>query len=230
MKIGMVHAFSNPISYMSLGEESRDLNKAIMFDTKQILEKQTSPSRTGVGVNQSYGFLENQYESIDRLKTIVDSLLSKTVMQSFHIETFQIPNSNNFWLNSNSNESAWHMPHTHNVIDTISGVYFPSSGIQDGVEISEAQDLNEDVFIRPGRPNNGDLIFMDPIMTKESMVMPNVRVNKYPFYGMPLCITPKAGTLVFFASWIPHLVAPTCKENFTRTSIAFGVRFNQPNV
>lgn len=228
MKLGTIHAFPSPMAYMTLGEESRLLNAAIMNDVNDILNEQQTKNRSGYGVSQSRLGLEKRFTPIQELKYIVDNIFNNGASNFFGIESDQNVNSCKFWLNHNTSSSAFHMPHTHNLSDLISGVYFPSSGIQDGIELSDNQNLDEEVLIKTGRTDDGDIVFTDVITARGSMIGSS-KVVRYPFYGSPICVTPRAGTLLLFASWMPHMVAPTRKENFTRTSIAFAVNVKPAN-
>jgi hypothetical protein len=48
-------------------------------------------------------------------------------------------------------------------------------------------------------------------------------LNRYPYYGLEICIEPREGLLVLFPQWLQHLVTPTEKEGFIRTSVAFNI-------
>jgi hypothetical protein len=220
MKIETMAAFPNPIAYMSLGENSRDLNKQLVRDLLLCANVNKTQLRSGVGIDQTIADLQTRYDSFNSLKTIIDNIMVN-VQSYFGIQG--VPNSRTYWGNINNDGYAYHMPHSHNAKDILAGVYFPTSGIgSDDVDVP----IDVEVEIRSSsRPDPGDLVFLDPIAFAKTPVIQKDNVQRYPFFGNPICVSPREGTLVLFPCWLPHMVTPTRKENFTRMSIAFGVDF-----
>ena len=225
MKIGKMQAFPNPIMYMSLGEDSRSLNQSLLTDLMLEAEQNLNHDRSGVGVGQTNGNLENHYESFATLKRTIDTIFKEVGNDFFGINGE--PNSKVFWGNLDDNPYGYHMPHAHKAKEMIAGVYFPSSGWYENENISDTQDLDEGVLIKSAsQPEPGDLSFLDPIHFAKTPVIMKDNVQRYPFFGNPICVTPKEGTLVLFPCWLPHMVSPTAKPGFTRVSIAFGIDFD----
>jgi hypothetical protein len=215
-------AFPNPIAYMSLGEKSKELNKQLIHDLLHVANIDPLQMRSGVDIDQTVAGLQDRYDSFKSLKQIIDNIVLSS--QSF-FGISGTPNSRTYWGNINNDGYAYHMPHSHNAKDMLAGVYFPTSGIdKDNLDVDVP--LDEEVLIKSAsRPDPGDLVFLDPIHFAKTPVIMKDNVQRYPFFGNPICITPKEGTLVLFPCWMPHMVSPTKKTNFTRISIAFGVDF-----
>lgn len=223
MNIGTMSAFPTPISYMTLGEESRELNKDLVKNVLSL--KGPSQLRSGVGNHQTRGSLEKTFPSFSALKEISDRILSSGLAKDFFGISGE-PNSRNFWGNLSHDGYGYHMPHAHNARDMIAAVYFPTSGFTDEEELSDNQNLDDPVLIKSAsRPDAGDLVLLDPIHFAKTPVIMKDNVQRYPFFGNPICITPRAGTLVYFPCWLPHMTTPTSQETYTRLSIAFGVDF-----
>lgn len=222
MKSYTICAFAVPINYGSLGEDTRELNKVLVQDIFHYMENENTQARSGVGVKQTHLGLEHSYTSFETLGSVISKYMSHFVKWSgVHTENIKVKE---FWGNVNKDPSAFHMPHSHGLRTAMfTGVYFPSSGIENGVNISDSQNLNDDPeIISLTQPNPGDLVLLDPLeFVKTSMVTP--RTDKFPFFGNPICVPPRESTLIIFPSYLSHMVTPTKKENFTRISIAFNV-------
>lgn len=215
-------AFAIPICYGSFGEDSRNLNKQIVEDIDHYINNYDFEKRSGVDVKQSFLGLENIYNSFDILGNLISKYVEKYVEWSgVNTENIIV---NNFWANVNTDPYAFHMPHSHDIRKaTFSGVYFPSSGILNEISISDTQDLNKDPDVcSKTQPNSGDLVLLDPIEFVKTSIA-NKNISKYPFFGNPICITPREATIVIFPSYLSHMVTPTKKENFKRISVAFNI-------
>ncbi len=214
-------AFPIPISYATLGEESRALNAILLKDIFDSVNGKPTQLRSGVGVRQTIGSLEEQYESFKELKEIIEEVsrgiveYSKSGGSKISVEAF--------WANVNNDPFAFHMPHSHTVKYMFTGVYFPSSGISKGVHLSSRQNLDEPVVLQSkSQPDPGSLVLLDPLEFVKNAISIG-ETSRYPFFGHPISVTPKEATLVIFPSYLPHMVTPTKDPNLTRVSIAFNL-------
>ena len=225
MNITRIDAFSIPIFFATFGEVSRTLNKALVDDIFKDMDSRPTEMRSGIDIFQTKTDMESRYDSFNELKTIMDKALK------FMAKSIGMPNgttnTHSFWGNVCESSYGFNMPHSHLVGSLFSGVYFPSSGIEfkDGeyVSVSDEQNLDTPVEIKStSTPDPGGLILLDPLEFCKSALVDN-NCERYPYWGLPYNITPKEGTLVVFPNYLPHMVAPTRKENFTRVSIAFNI-------
>lgn len=223
MKSYNINAFAIPVACASFGEQARSLNKRLMDDIFHCIENGGLEKRSGVGVKQTTLELENIYSSFELLGSFI-SKYSENYVNWAGVKSGTPPVVNDFWANVNDDPSAFHMPHSHSVKKAVfTGVYFPSSGILDGVHISESQNLDEELHLTSKtQPNPGDLVLLDPNENIKTAIATD-NVEKYPYFGNPLCFEPRESTIVIFPSYLMHMVTPTKKENFTRVSIAFNL-------
>jgi len=221
-----IDLFPVPFSIMSLGEESRELNKELIEDTysEEKLNIDIS-NQSGQHLWQSLEYLENKYLSYKKLSNIVFELAKPILKKAGfggNIEEYLACQT--LWANINRCPYAYHTPHIHgNGTCIFTGVYFPTSGFLNGQSISEDEDLNLPVDICSKKyPDPGSLVFIDPASTIKSQVTTD-NLKRYPYYGANINVTPREGTLVIFPHYLTHLVVPTRKENFTRISIGFNI-------
>ena len=224
--------FPVPITVINLGENSREMNKILMNELEEEMkDNYDAPLRTGVGVWQSNFGLEKRRETFANLAEMFLDLSIPTLTRAGFLgdlKSYMV--CDDFWGNINDSPSAFNSPHIHGHGFTIfSGVYYPTSGILNGEEVSKKQDLDIMTTIRSAtRPEPGDLVLMDPSYAVKNQVFPfKIQNNRYPYYGLEYCITPREGTLVLFPNYLMHYVAPTEKENFRRVSIAFSINLNE---
>lgn len=215
--------FPIPIAVGTFGEGSRDLNERLRNDAFKAMDEMPIEPRTGIGVRQTMSYMEQNYDSYKELAGLVTEF-AKPFIRSTGTHNTDI-NAEWFWVNINEKPDAFHMPHAHQLDGYMwTGVYFPTSGILNGVHLSETQNLNEPVRIMSRtQPDPGDLTFMDPMQFTKTGVATK-KTDRYPYWGNPICITPREGTIVMFPTYLGHLVTPTEKYDFTRISIAFYVR------
>ena len=219
--------FAIPVNTINLGEESRTMNSRIMEAIN--IEKTTDnrQHRTGVDVWQSAANLEKRYDIFKELQTTFFECfrpyLRKVGYVNCNLEDHFVCES--FWANYNNSPHAFHMPHGHGTGESLfSGVYYPTSGYINGQSISLNQNLNDDVIMSASsQPPPGSLVLLDPAAAIKTQVYKSEILNRYPYYGMEICITPREGTMVLFPQYLQHLVTPTGKENFERYSIAFDI-------
>jgi len=216
-------SFAIPISIGTFGESSRELNTQICLDSERAFNEVEVEERTGVGIEQTISGLEKHYDSFKTLADIITEYSRPLIGETGTLNTDI--NAEFFWANRNTNRSAFHMPHSHQLDGYMwTGVYFPTSGWRDGNPISENQDLNKITKITSKtQPSPGDLTILDPLQFVKTGTATK-KTNRYPYWGNPICIPPKEGTIVMFPTYLPHLVTPTEEDNFKRLSIAFYVR------
>jgi hypothetical protein len=220
--------FAVPFAVMTLGENSRSMNKQLIADLEYEKEhNNAAPKRTGVHVWQSNFAMETRYESFQKLKNIFMQYAEPTLRKAgFTGDLNSYMSIEDFWGNINDNPFAFHTPHFHgHGLTVFSGIYYPSSGVQNGASISDSQNLDEIAELKASSiPSPGDIVFMDPALNIKRQVYPlGEKLNRYPYYGLEICLTPKEGTLVFFPHYVSHYVVPTEKENFKRYSIPFSI-------
>ena len=220
--------FPIPVSVGTFGEASRELNAQLVEDSLHALKNTPTEERSGIHIDQTISDLETQYDSFAKLQALVTDY-ARGVVPWAGTHNSDIC-AEFFWCNLNERRDAFHMPHSHQMDGYLwTGVYFPSSGILDGKHLSKDQDLDELVDIESRtQPYPGSLVLEDPLHYLKQGVATK-KTDRYPFWGNPIGIVPKEGTIVMFPTYLPHLVTPTEKDNFTRLSIAFYVRVHNGN-
>ena len=191
-------AFPVPLYIMNIAEETGNLNNDLVKDINWIVNTQTQ-ERTGVGVKQTISGLEESVESFTQLAEILSNLSTQLLGRETTAE--------HFW--ANSTDSGFHMPHAHRIGEHMwNGVYFPSGDADWTYESSSS-------------PKAGSLVILDPLEFVKSGVA-DEETDRYPYWGNPICIAPKAGTLALFPVYLPHMVTPA---EGPRKSVAFYLRF-----
>ena len=191
-------AFPIPLYIMNIATEMEELNKELVKDINWIVNAQTQ-QRTGVGVEQTISGLEDSVESFTQLADILSNVSSQLLGRESKAE----------YLWANSTKDGFHMPHSHRIGDHMwNGVYFPYGEADWTYESSSS-------------PKSGSLVLLDPLEFVKSGVA-DEQTDRYPHWGNPICIAPKAGTLVLFPVYLPHMVTPA---DGPRKSVAFYLRF-----
>lgn len=217
--------FSVPISIVSFGYSARELNKQLILDSFKEKNKNFGQERSSIGGWQSKTTMEKEYESFNNLgenikRTIFSTLpkLGFTLEQSEYEKYFNV---DSMWVNIHNGDAGFHMPHIHgNGTTLFSGVYYPTSGLSMTMQERAGIDIEKTPQLRASsQPEPGDLILFDPAGDVKRQVIPDY-VNRYPYYGSEICITPQQSTLVIFPNYISHMVAPV-KDNEYRVSISF---------
>lgn len=224
--------FPVPVTVMTLGEQSREMNKELIRDLEDDKKNNyEAPMRSSINVWQSNFTIEKRYDSFFNLKDYFFNLAKPTLRRAgFQGNLEQYMECEDFWGNVNDTPWGFHTPHYHGHGKSVfSGVYFPSSGILDGKNLSDDQDLNHLVELTASSaPPPGSIVFMDPSVNIKRQVFPlGDTLKRYPYYGLELCVVPKEGTLVLFPHYLTHYVTPTEKLNFKRYSIAFSINLKR---
>lgn len=223
MKSYNLNAFAIPITYGTFGEQSRELNHILIQDIYDDLSKSISSGRSAIKVKQTNYRLEDRYHSFHLLSEIIQEFALPYIrwagIKKENIKVYD------FWANLNQDASAFHMPHSHSLHAGIfTGVYFPSSGIENEINLSDNQNLDQNPELMSSSvPTPGSLVLLDPNENIKSSIATKL-TEKYPYFGNPLCISPKEGTIILFPSYISHLVTPTENSKLTRISIAFNIK------
>ena len=188
-------AFPVPLFITNINVLMEGHNKELV---KDIDNDPSVQQRTGVGVTQTKAGLEEYHYSFMRLKDIISNVSSQLLGREAIAE--------HFW--ANSTETGFHMPHAHRIGDYMwNGVYFPYGEADWTYESSST-------------PRPGSLVLLDPLEFVKSGVA-DEKTDRYPYWGNPICVAPKAGTLVLFPVYLPHMVTPA---DGRRCSIAFYLR------
>lgn len=220
--------FSIPVSVGTFGESSRELNKALLEDSEKAFLEVEVEERTGIGIEQTISGLEKSYKSFNTLAQLITQYATPIISDRGTRNTDI--SAEFFWANRNTSKSAFHMPHAHQLDGYMwTGVYFPTSGFMNGEPVSNGENLDEITNITSStQPDPGALTLMDPLHFVKTGVA-SKKTDRYPYWGNPIVIPPKEGTIVMFPTYLPHLVTPTLKEDFYRLSIAFYVRVHNGN-
>jgi uncharacterized protein (TIGR02466 family) len=108
---------------------------------------------------------------------------------------------NNLWLNINS-KLSFNRPHVHPE-STVSGVYY--------VEVPK---------------NSGNIVFNHPSKTQQYHILTDAVKVSNDINSSTWHITPDAGLLLLFPSWMEHYVEPNGSED-NRISIAFNAHIEK---
>jgi hypothetical protein len=224
--------FAVPFMLTTLGEKSRQLNKKLIKDLHEDRNvNPEAPLRTGVHVWQSKFAIEKRYESFSNLVNIIFSTCEPTLRKAgFTGDLSSYMECIDLWGNINENPYAYHTPHFHGHGHTVfTGIYYPSSGVLDGVNISDSENLDELTKIEAtSRPKPGSVVFMDPAANVKRQVYPlGDKLNRYPYYSMDIAVTPKESTLLLAPHYVSHYVVPTEKPGLTRYSIPFSINLKR---
>ncbi|CAB5221316.1 Conserved hypothetical protein CHP02466 [uncultured Caudovirales phage] len=228
-KFLMMNLFPVNCAMFNLGEESRGMNSQILREVYELKKVLAPEKRSGRGVFQSQQDLEKDFDIFSKLRDHFTPLATSFLQESGFIgDPWEYLELGSFWFNYNSNQNAYHLPHTHGYGETMfSGVYFPTSGILNGEHESSNQNLDEDISLNfTNNPAPGDLVLLDPNHALKRAVTVS-KQTYYPYYGNSLSITPREGLLVIFPAYLMHMVVPTEKENFERLTIVFDISKKQ---
>lgn len=220
----MHNLFPIPVGIKNLGEESRELNKQIIKEIYKLKEIENSKTRSGKNLFQTGADLHTRSDFFNELCGVFFNHM-KPYLESVGINDPDINcEIDGLWFNYNNSPHAFHIPHIHGSGKTLfSGVYYPSSGILDGKELSDDQNLNENVnFETKVDIKPGSIVLLDPSFVAKTTVLADF-IKRKPYYLQQVCLEPKAGTLLLFPAYLPHYVVPTQKENLERFSLVFSV-------
>lgn len=198
-------AFAIPIFYDDLS--SIILPKHNIDLWNDVIDHENSQARSGRNVKQTTLGLEEKYKSFEELSLLI-SMWAKDKIREAGSEP-QSGKAMSFWGNYNNTPHAYHMPHAHTVNGFMwTGVYFPRGETDTFLESSNI-------------PRPGSLVLMDPMGPMKTSCATS-ETKLYPYWGNPICIQPREGSVILFPSYLPHMVTPT-ETGEERMSIAFSV-------
>lgn len=223
--------FPVPFTVVNLGESSREMNKLILKIMYDEMDRfPSNPLRSNIGGWQNTNNLDEVYPEFkdildNKFFPIVEPTIKRIGLKGDIRSQVRLEG---VWANITDNPHSYHLPHFHGFGETIlNAVYYPSSGFQDGKEVSKNQDLNQPIKIySSSRPEPGDIAFMDPSVNIKRQVYNN-NFDRYPYFGLEICVTPKEGVLIIAPHYLTHFVVPHEKPGFTRHSITFDIKLNR---
>ena len=224
----MHNLFPIPVGIKNLGEESRTLNKQIMEEIYRIKDLEELNTRSGKNLFQTKANLQKTNDFFNNLNSIFFEHIKPYLLTAGITDPDNSLELDSLWFNYNNNPSAYHIPHIHGSGNTLfSCVYYPSSGILDGKELSDNQNLDENVKLE-SKTNivPGSIVFLDPSFVAKNLVYIE-GMKRRPYYIQQLTLEPRAGILVSFPQYLPHYVVPTERNNFERVSVVFSVNKKQ---
>lgn len=217
-----VDLFPVPLGVVNLGESSRQLNRETMEAVYKLMDTEKRKYRTGKGVFQTQTDLHERSTYFSSLNDFITDLSNSYAASIGFRSPGEYLRLNSLWFNYNDSPSGFHTPHIHGSGGCMfSGIYYPTSGVEDGVEISDSEDLDLPLNINYGtNPEPGSIVFMDPSLAARSAVL-STNISVYPYYTQIASFKPRAGSFLFFPNYLTHYVTPTAKERFERVSVVF---------
>jgi hypothetical protein len=227
-KIQTYNLFSVPVSLINLGSVACGLNNELVADVFNEINIMTSKTRSAIDGWQSEGGMEKKYNSFDILRDSIEKSIFATLPRLGFVGDEPTLRKymcvKDLWFNVLSSPGAFHVPHIHGSGETLfSGVYYPTSGLNTETreKLKRNEDLDSDIQIRASsEPLSGDLMIFDPAGDVKRQTIPSY-VNRYPYYGSEICVTPRESMLVVFPAYLSHMVSPIRNVNETRISISF---------
>ena len=226
--------FPTPVAIINFGEQARELNGRLVEDIDDAKENNLSAERTFSNNSagwQSISGLEQHYHSFVSLKNLIHQVAIPSMEWTGYDKEYLQTSVEimGLWANLIDAPGGWSSPHVHGYGDTLwSGVYYPTSGIQDGVSASTDLDLDEfnrENYVEASTTSKrqGVLAIIDPAKVSKSLLGPDIETafEKYPHYGADVNIIPRESLIVLFPAWVEHYVTPIVEENFKRYSISF---------
>ena len=225
--------FPTPVAIINFGEQARELNTRLVEDIDDAKENNLSEERTFSNNSagwQSISGLEKHYHSFVSLKNLIHQVaipaMEWTGYDKEYLQTSV--EITGLWANLIDGPGGWSSPHVHGYGDTLwSGVYYPTSGIQDGESASadlDLDDFNRENYVEASTTSKrqGVLTIIDPAKVSKSLLGPETGMfQNYPHYGADVNIIPRESLIVLFPAWVEHYVTPIAEENFKRYSISF---------
>lgn len=220
--MNIVEAFPIAIFHHLFGCSFNDLNKTLLDDIASETSSSAgmkSVERTGgKEIVQTDSFLEKKYQSFNTLSNNI-ALVALPFFKRIGIMEPSV-RVVDFWANVNESVTGFHMPHSHTGKSIYTGVYFPTSGFVDGIEIEEK--FNSPIIKSESNPAAASLVLLDPLeFVKTTTITGNVL--RYPYFGNPICFQPQKSLLVMFPNYLPHMTIPNKINNLKRVSIAFNI-------
>ena len=208
-----------PFSVYNLGENFRELNKKIM-DIALNVEMQKTHHQ---GVFEIYDLEKKYYLFKELQETFFNISITSLNRAGYQGDLKSYLSCERFWLTKTQSADSIHLPHMHGSGDTLfNGVYYPTSGIENGEHISSKENLENPINISAG--NNiipGSIVFQDPNAWVKGQVYVPGKLKTYPYYEKNISVPYREGALILFPNYLPHMVTPTQKQNLIRVSMGF---------
>jgi hypothetical protein len=208
-----------PFSVINLGENSRELNKKII-DIALNVEMQKTHHE---GVFEIYD-LEKKYDLFKELQEIFFNISIPSLFKAgYQGDLKSYLSCERFWLTKTESAYSMHLPHMHGYGETLfNGVYYPTSGIEEGEHISKKQNLNDIINLLGGSyVAPGSIVFQDPCAWVKGQVYVPGKLKTYPYYEKNISVPYREGSMILFPNYLPHMVTPTQKQNLIRVSMGF---------
>lgn len=226
--------FPIPITFGTLGNQTRELNKQLVSDMwKEYNNKPKLQGRSGSAViSAGSNGMENRYDSFKQLATLLEEWVYPSIQKhGMSISSTKIVDMSAKIIND---PVGFHMPHSHTCNYFWTGVYYPTTGIRNGEWLSQNEDLdNMPVIESTTVPKPGNIVFLDPIENIKTTLLADGAynskpdgssyVNRYPLHGLPISMTPRESACALFPAYLSHMTAPTRENNFERYTIPFHV-------
>ena len=220
--MNIINGFPIAIMHHLFGCSFNDLNKRLINDIdSEIASKQTIERTGGKEIIQTAAFLETKYQSFKELSNNICLIVQPFFKQIGVMETNITVID--FWANVNESVAGFHMPHSHTGKSIYTGVYFPTTGFIDKVEIEEK--FNQPIIKSESNPPPSSLVLLDPLEFVKTTTITN-KVLRYPYFGNPICFQPQKSLMVMFPNYLPHMTIPNKNNNLKRISIGFNVGIN----
>lgn len=221
--MNIIDGFPIAIMHHLFGCSFNDLNKRLLNDIDSEIASKQQIERTiertgGREIIQTPTLLETKYQSFKELSTNICLIVQPFFKQIGVIETNIT--AVDFWANVNESVSGFHMPHSHTGKSIYTGVYFPTTGFLNNVEIEE--NFNQPIIKSESNPAASSLVLLDPLEFVKTTTITN-KVLRYPYFGNPICFQPQKSLMVMFPNYLPHMTIPNKNNNLKRISIAFNV-------
>lgn len=219
--MNIIKGFPIAICYQLLGCSYNNLNQQLVADIVSETELGKVTKRTGGDdILQTNAGLEKKYDSFKQLSIVINNIAS-SFLHNIGVKEDRVT-AIDFWGNINQSVSGFHMPHSHTSgnKNIYTGVYYPTSGFVDGLEIEEK--FNQPIIKSESNAAAGSLVLLDPLEFVKTTTITN-NVLRYPFFGNPIVFSPQRSLLILFPNYLPHMTIPNKVSNFKRISIAFNI-------
>lgn len=229
--------FPTFVSFGTLGNKTKELNKQLVSDIwKDINSNPLPPQTSGHGDMATSTSLENKYDSFKSLAEHIAHWAEPAIKEAgFYFEEVRCKGLQAKVI---KDPAGYHMPHSHDGSNYWTGVYYPSSGILNGEWLEDDIDLDNTMPLVESLslPKPGSIVLLDPIeCVKVSSLReaafnmsfgPNQNkklVDRYPNHGHPIAMVPRQSGIVMFPTFLPHMVTPHRNNNLERHAIPFHI-------
>ena len=221
MDLKSLPVFPIPIGLYNFEKENHDLNKALIDDIQNELDKdQQGQVRSNMGGWHSADDQEKYYDSFKKLSGIIEEQSDTYCKMHGYKGGLQC---SNLWANVNQ-AGDFNLSHHHGTA-ALTGVYYPYGMIVDKKLVFN---YTKNVSLMPGvwdGQTGGSIVLYDPSYSKKTKLIKD-RDKPSPYTFDTYFTYPIAGLLILFPSYIIHTVTPF-KENMKRVSISFVLNYGK---